>query len=820
MSKEITKELKNIFTYIKDDLSSEFPKSILTPEYFILAVLTNRDCTAYRILSRVMLGDSINVMVSWYQKYLSDNSSPLVEGKVTLDKTFDDFIKDAEKLSDETMSNNISSAHLLCAVFKKKNVISDSFKIVNVGYQQIHRYLINYYYSLRPHKPSNKPKNDKENHQIQKKNNETIKQKKFNTTDNNVERNTINLNTLHNEGKLDPFYEGDDLYKRVFQVFSKRKCNNVAIIGKSGVGKSSFARNLASFIEEGKAPENFEDKKVVELEMDKLFMNTGIRGVFESKMANIIDDATKSGEYIFFIDNLSSIFNVANKSESDVAGIFKKIMENKNINFICTSTREVFDEMCEDYYFLKNDIQPIILDEPDKEQSFEILTKLKDKLETFHNIKYDDDVIKTCISLSKDYLTDTPLPLSAINVMDETGAKVNIETMNNGIFDRLNDERAELIYQFVNYKNHNQNDTDYYDKLDEFVKKRIELENRISEEMKKDRLDKQPLIIKDEDIREVVSTLSGLPLEKLNDNEKARLRVLEDNLKEDIIGQDEAIKIISKTVRRKRIGIRSKGKPIVFLFVGSTGTGKTYMAKKIAEKVFGDEKYMVRLDMSEYNDETSTNKLIGSSSGYVGYNDGGVLTNAIKEKKYCVLLLDEIEKAHTKVFNMFLQLFDEGRISDNKGNEVDCRNLIVVMTSNIGARESLEHGKPIGFNCGDIEDNKRRIINKALKNKFSPEFLNRIDNIINFNTLTEDNLKAIIKLELNKLRANIEEIGHSTDDSFISDKMVNLIFNNVKDKREFGARPILRSIEENIEDKITDLVLEGDEPHIFTENDF
>ena len=818
MSKEITKELKNLFTYIKDELSSEFPRNTLTPEYFVLAVLTNKDCTAYRILSRVMLGDSINVMISWYQKYLSDNSSPLSDPQVTLDKSFDNFIKDAEKISDETVSDNISSAHLLCAIFKKKNVISDSFKIVNVSYQQIHRYLVNYYYSLRPHKPStDKDKNDKKAQQSKK--NDTIKTK-VNTIDNNVERNTINLNTLYNEGKLDEFYGKEELYERIFQIFSKRKCNNVVILGKSGIGKSAFARNLSSFIEKGNAPEAFKNKTVVELEMNKLFMNTGIRGVFESKMASITDDASKCGKYIFLVDNLSSIFNIAEKSESDVASIFKKIMEDKNINFICTSTQKAFDEMCNDYYFLKSDLQPIILDEPDENETFDILSKVKDKLETFHQVKYNNSAIKTCISLSKEYLNNIPLPSSAINVMDETGARLNLEVTDNNTLKRLNNEREELLAKELDYKNNSSAEIDYYDRLDEFAKKKIDIENKILNEIKQERLDKLPLSVTDEDIRKAVSVLSGLPLEKLNNDEKKRLKELEESLKEDIIGQDDAIKVISKTIRRKRVGVRSKGKPIVFLFVGTTGTGKTYTAKKIAEKVFGDENCMIRLDMSEYNDETSTNKLIGSSSGYVGYNDGGVLTNAIREKKHCVLLLDEIEKAHSKVFNMFLQLFDEGRISDNKGNEVDCRNLIVVMTSNIGAKESTERGELIGFNRGNIEDNKKRIISKALKNKFAPEFLNRIDNIINFNTLTENDIRTIIKLELVKLKNNIEEIGHSVDETFTNKHMIELIFDRIKDKREFGARPILRCIEETIEDKVTDIILDSEEPHIFTENDF
>lgn len=811
--KEITKELKNLFTYIKDELSSEFPRNVLTPEYFILSVLGNKDCTAYKVLSRVMLGDSITVMVSWYQKYLSDNSSIVSNIQVTLDKSFDDYIKNAEKLSDETFSDNISSAHLLCAIFKEKNVISDSFKIVNVSYQQIHRSLVNYYYSLRPHKP-----NTNKNTIISRKNNKM--KTKGDTLDNSVERNLTNLSLLNRNGKLDAFYGSDKLYERVFQVFSKRKCNNVVIIGDSGVGKSTFARGLASVIERGDAPECFSDNLLVEMEMNKLFVNTGIRGAFESKMLNIIDDATKVGKYIFFVDNLSSIFNVAEKSESDVAAIFKQIMDSKDINFICTSTQFAFDEICNDYSFLKQELQPIVLNEPNESEAFNILSKAKDKLEIYHKVKYSDNIIKTCISLSKDYLTDIPLPSSALNVMDEVGAKVNLKVTENETIKKLNDELTKLTNEKEEYCNKASDDVNYYDKIDEFVKKEISISNKIVKEVKKDSLKRFPLTVTENDVRQVMSVLSGIPLEKLNDNEKERLKCLECSLKTDIVGQDEAVDIISKTVRRKRVGIRSKNKPIVFLFVGSTGTGKTYTAKKIAEKVFGSEEYMVRLDMSEYTDETSTNKLIGSSSGYVGYNDGGILTNAIRKRKYCVLLLDEIEKAHSKVFNMFLQLFDEGRISDNKGKEIDCKNLIVVMTSNIGARESVERGEPIGFNHGNIEDNKKHIINKALKNKFSPEFLNRIDNIINFNTLTEQDIKEIIRIELLKLKNNIEEIGHSTDETFTSEKMIELIYSNVKDKRQFGARPILRSIEENVEDKITEIILNSDKPHIFTENDF
>lgn len=818
MSKEITKELKTLFTYIKDDLSSEFPKNILTPEYFVLAVLVNKDCTAYKILSRVMLGDSIKVMVEWYQKYLSDNSSIISNGQVTLDKSFDVYMKVAEKLSDETVSDNVSSAHLLCAIFKEKNVISDSFKLVNVSYQQIHRYLVNYYYSLRPHRPnSNKAKDDKKPSIIKK---DETPRNKTSIIDNNVERNLVNLNKLYKEGKIDEYYGKTEMYHRVFQVFSKRKCNNVVIVGKNGVGKSSFVRNIASLIENEKVPEGFDNKILVELDINRLFINSGIRGAFEGKIASIIEDATKSGKYIFFVDDLSSLFNVANKSESDIASIAKKIMDNKNINFICTSTQNAFDEICGDYGFLKQELQPIIFDEMNEEEAFGVISKVKEKLETFHKVRYDDDVIKTCISLSKDYLNDKPLPSSAINALDEIGANVALKILDNEEFNKLHDEMERIEDEKEVYIKASPNDPDYYDKLDDFNRRKNNVDNRLNEAIKYFNLNKFPLTVTENDVREVMSSLTGIPLEKLNNGEKKRLKNLEETLKSDIVGQDDAVEIISKTVRRKRVGIRNKNKPIVFLFVGSTGTGKTYMAKKIAEKVFGGEEYMVRLDMSEYNDETSTNKLIGSSSGYVGYNDGGVLTNAIKKKKYCVLLLDEIEKAHTKVFNMFLQLFDEGRISDNKGNEIDCRNLIVVMTSNIGARESVERGDAIGFIREDRDNNRKRIIGKALKNKFSPEFLNRIDNVINFNTLSDNNIKAIIRIELSKLKSSIEDLGHSVDGSFTSDKMIKLIFDDIKDKKQFGARPILRSIEEKVEDKITEIILNSEEHHLFTENDF
>lgn len=815
--KNITKELKDIFTYIKEDLAEEYPSSILSTEYFIMAVLEKRDCTAYKILSRIMLSESINVIEAWHKQYLSDNSSPLKPTNVSLDKCFDKFIDIADTISKETESEAISSAHLLCAIFKDANNISESFKMVSVNYEQLHKCLINYYYKQKPHKS---------NVQQSKKNSSVIqglqqpKTKTVNNSDSSIDRNLINLNELAEISHVDTFVGGEKLYHRVFQIFSKKKCNNVLLVGDYGIGKKTFIKNLANLIVNGDVPESFKDKIVVEMDFNKLFVSSGIRGMFEQKFLSIVNEAESSGKYIVVINALSEPFNATSKTEIDISNLLKRLLNSRNINVITSTTNKAYDYITDDYTFIKNHFQRINFEEPTIEETINILNGIKEQFEIFHRVKYTDNAISSCAKLSKEYITDTKLPSSAISIIDEIGALTNITNDTNEDIIEAEEKLKELLKEKEEYFEFGCKDTNYGDVIDEMTKEEIKLKNKVSKLKKKFNLQKEETVIDENDVRKEISSICGIPLEKLNNNEKDRLKNLETTLLEEVIGQEEAVKYVCKSIKRKRLGLGIKGKPSVFMFLGSTGVGKTYLAKKLAEKVFGDEKYLVRLDMSEYTDQTSCNKLIGSASGYVGYNEGGVLTNALKDKKYCVLLLDEIEKAHSDVYNMFLQMFDEGRITDNKGNHIDCKDIVVIMTSNVGAKESAMRGKSIGF-VNTTDSMKKSVIDKALKNKFTPEFLNRINDIVYFNPLKENEIKQIIKLELIKVQHRIEETSNKVDESFFGDEMIALIYDNVKDKSEMGARPILRSIEELVEDKVVDILLENEEEnYTFTSKDF
>ncbi len=816
--KNITKELKDIFTYIKEDLAEEYPSSTLTTEYFIMAVLDKKDCTAYKILSRIMLSESINVIEAWHKQHLSNNSSPILTDKVTLDKVFDKYIEIADGIAKETESEAISSAHLLCAIFKDTNNISESFKMVSVNYEQLHKCMVNYYYKQKPH--NNNVTQNKKTNSI----NQELKQptkKVTNSTEAVVDRNLNNLNELAEINQIDTFVGGEELYKKVFQIFSKKYCNNAIIVGDYGVGKKTFVHNLANLIVSGNVPEAFKNKIVVEMDFNKLFVSSGIRGAFEQKFFSIINEAEASGKYIVVINNFSEPFNVTSKTEIDIASLLKRLLNSRKINVITTSSNKNFNLIADDFTFVNTCFHKITFEEPTIEETISILNGVKEQFEVFHRVKYTDKAIEDCAKLCKEYITEKKLPSSALSIIDEVGALTNITDDTNNEIKKAEEELNELIVEKENYKEYGCNDANYGDVIDDLTKEEIKLKNKVSKLKKQFNLQKGIKTITEEDIRKEISSITDIPLEKLNETEKNRLRNLEEILLEEVVGQDEAIKSICKSIKRKRLGLGIKGKPSVFMFLGSTGVGKTYLAKKIAEKVFGDEKYLVRLDMSEYTDQTSCNKLIGSASGYVGYNEGGVLTNAIKNKKYCVLLLDEIEKAHSDVYNMFLQMFDEGRIADNKGNLIDCKDIIVIMTSNVGAKESAMRGNSIGF-VNTTDNMKKSIIDKALKNKFTPEFLNRINNIIYFNALKEEEIKKIIKLELIKVQKRIESTSNRVDETFISDRMINLVFENINNKENMGARPILRSIEELIEDKVTDILLDKEDGEIYTfsEKDF
>ena len=448
------------------------------------------------------------------------------------------------------------------------------------------------------------------------------------------------------------------------------------------------------------------------------------------------------------------------------------------------------------------------------------ITRTKSKTyEDYNNVNFSDECINECIRLAKRFITNENCPASVLNIIDTTSAYVRMKEGENETIKRLRERLDEIEYEKNSISN--TSSAEDFDRKDALIREEIKINNEINQIEAKlnTRATKTEVTISD--IRHSVSQMLNLPISELDGDERGKLKRLSENLRSVVIGQDEAIDDIARAVKRQRVGLQNPNKPIVILFVGTTGCGKSFLAKRLAYEMFGNEKNIVRLDMSEYSDKTSAAKLYGTSPGYVGYDDGGVLTEAIKKNNHCVLLLDEIEKANDEVFNVFLQVFDEGRLTDNKGTVVDFKNVIIIMTSNVGARDISEKRAQIGFGSHDEESRDKEIIKKAIKGTFKPEFINRIDNICYFNKLTDDNLRQIIVNEVRKVKTKLNEIGYDMDDELCNGRLVDSIFNKIKEESEYGARPILREIQFQLEDKLTDYIIDNEieSGYVFTYND-
>ena len=612
------------------------------------------------------------------------------------------------------------------------------------------------------------------------------------------------------EGRLDPIVGRGPELERIAQILSRRKKNNPVLIGEPGVGKSAIAEGLAQRIIEGKVPRTLWHKRIISLDLGSLVAGTKYRGQFEERMKAIINELEKNKDIIVFIDEIHTIVGAGSASGSlDASNMFKPALARGEIQCIGATTLDEYRQYIEKDGALERRFQKVLVEPSTAEETLEILNNIKPKYEDHHLVKYEPEAIQACISMSERYITDRLLPDKAIDVLDEAGARVRIANVRvpediNAIEQALA-ETQEKKREALAVKNY-QDAAAFRDRERELNEQLQQTQQRWENE-ERDRM----VPVTENDVAEVIAMMTGVPVQRIAQNESSRLLQMEQELQGSVIGQDEAILKISKAIRRNRAGLKDPNKPIgTFIFLGPTGVGKTYLTKVLAKYLFDSESAMIRIDMSEYMEKFSVSRLIGAPPGYVGYEEGGQLTERVRRKPYSIVLLDEIEKAHPDVFNVLLQVLDDGQLTDGLGRKVDFRNTIIIMTSNIGSRQLKDFGTGVGFSTQarieEQESLQRSVIDKELSKKFAPEFLNRVDDIIYFNSLNRDDIHKIIDIELKGLFKRINNMGFDvTIDEQAKDYLV------VKGwDQQYGARPLKRAIQRYIEDDLAEQIIKSD----------
>ncbi len=617
------------------------------------------------------------------------------------------------------------------------------------------------------------------------------------------------LTDMAREGKFDPVIGRDSEIERVIQILSRRTKNNPCLIGEPGVGKTAIAEGLAQRIVEGNIPEILRDKRVVTLDLSSMVAGAKYRGEFEDRLKKAMEEIRKAGNVILFIDEMHTMVGAgAAEGAIDASNILKPSLSRGEIQVIGATTLNEYRKHIEKDAALERRFQPITVGEPSSDEALEILKGVRDKYEAHHRVKITDDALEAAVKFSDRYITDRFLPDKAIDLVDEAASRVRLKTftappdikdMEEKVL-KLSKEKEDAIR------------CQEYEKAakirDEEQKMKAELE-KIKDEWKQ-KNQTQTHVVSSEEIAEIVSTWTGIPVKRLAEEESERLLKMEDLLHQRVIGQEEAVKAISKAIRRGRVGLKDPKRPVgSFIFLGPTGVGKTELSKALAEAIFGDEKSLIRVDMSEFMEKHSVSKLVGSPPGYVGYDEGGQLTERVRRKPYSVLLFDEIEKAHPDIFNILLQILEDGRLTDSQGRVVDFRNTVIIMTSNVGAR-TITEPKRLGFSAAkdetakNYEDMKSNVMGE-LKKSFRPEFLNRIDDIIVFHPLSEADIKEIVKLMLRVLVKRLEANNIKLE---VSEAATEHLAKKGFDPL-FGARPLRRAIQSMIEDRLAEEMLEG-----------
>lgn len=787
MKGNVNKKVKEILRIASKE-AKYYNNRKLKPSHILLAILLDNTNICISLLNELDVNiDDVFEEVSDYLN--SESLSPVVSNSIKTvppNSECKELLNGAIKISNDLGLNEVGLEHVLLSMLyfdnKTKTILNNN--------------------KLTYNKLISKIKGEN------MENNKLDKMKSSNTSTPILNSFCVDITKLAEAGKIDPVIGRDKEIKRMSQILARRKKQNPLLIGAAGVGKSSVVDGLARLIHSEDCPTSLANKKIYNLDVSSVIAGTKYRGEFESRMKLIITELTENKDIILFIDEIHTIVGAGSSSDSlDVSNILKPALSRGDLQVIGATTLDEFRESIEKDGALTRRFQTILVNEPNLIETKNILDNIKTNYEKYHRVEYSEEAIVECVKMSDRYITDRAMPDKAIDIMDECGAMTNTDIKKPDKIIELENRKLKIDKEKEIVVNQQ--------KYEDAAKLKIE-EGKIDEQIETlntkwlDSLNEKRTIITPEMVASVVSLISGIPLTKLSSEDNKKLMNMEKTIKKKVIGQDEAVTKISKAIRRNKLGLGNKNKPQgSFICMGISGVGKTHLAKVVSEYIFNDSEALIRFDMSEYMEKFNVSKLIGSPPGYVGYEEGGKLTEAVRRKPYSVILFDEIEKAHPDVFNILLQVLDEGFLTDSVGRKVNFKNTLIIMTSNVGVKELSQHGKNLGFETkNNVNNNKKRtedILSKAVKGKFTPEFLNRLDDIIVFNQLKKEDIHKIVNIELTNLIKDLKEIGYEIKFNkraieYIGDKGYN---------EEYGARPLGRVIQTLIQDRIAEDIISG-----------
>ena len=794
MENSYSKSVNQVLEIAREQ-AQNFHHRLIGTEHILLALVIETDGEAGKILrSWGLTPTAIREEIERYTGYGSAPKASYMEMSPRLSLALDYAKRQAEQGGYKEIKTN----HVLLGITASEQVLSAMIlKNLSVDISRLRQDAID---SLEQDQDFNDSANWLGN-------SDSNQKKRKNSTTPTLDKVAINLNQRTREGNIDPVIGRDKKIERVIQILSRRTKNNPVLVGEPGVGKTAVAEAIATEIVKKRVPEDLLDKRVMALNMGNLVAGTKYRGEFEDRMKKILDEIAKDGKVILFVDEMHTLIGAGGAEGAiDASNILKPSLARGDVQMIGATTFDEYQKYIEKDQALARRFQQVRLNEPSKKDTLAILEGLKPKYEKFHHVTITEESLEDAVDLSSRYISDRFLPDKAIDLVDEASAAVKIKNNVNS-----DDELVQInnkIKNLIDQKNEAAASQNFVkaaqlqDEQNNLQARREKLVNTLHEKISAN------ATVEPEDIAKVVSDWTGVPVTQMKRNETRQLANLEGILHKRVIGQDKAVSAVARAIRRSRSGIKDERRPIgSFLFLGPTGVGKTELAKSVAAAMFGSEDNLIRLDMSEYMDQIASSKLIGSAPGYVGYEEGGQLSEQVRRHPYSVVLLDEVEKAHPDVFNLLLQVLDEGFMTDSKGRKVDFRNTIIIMTSNLGSR-SLFDGNAVGFNADKIDQAKVRQakVQQAIKQFFRPEFLNRIDETIVFDELTKKQLRNIVSLLTNKLVVRLQRKGITLK---LSRAALDKIVQDGYDP-ENGARPLKRAIQNDVEDKVAEMLINGE----------